>query len=224
MKICAILFDLYDTLVYEEQTGTRQQAIEAITAAGIDIEDWQKAWGATRVTALRGRYATMQERVQHALYEACPTQEKPELVEKVAALLLARKTSHIHADTCDSLTDLRTRGYKLALVSNTVPDEAEYARNCGLMPYFDTILLSCETGCIKPQPEIYLLAAQRLRVAPEACIFVGDGGSQELRGAKAIGMQAIRIERMTRAEGERDSCFDAQVKDLHELLEWLDKV
>lgn len=41
---------------------------------------------------------------------------------------------------------------------------------------------------MKPDPAIYLLACRRLGVAPEDCVFVGDGGDRELEGAAAVGM------------------------------------
>ncbi len=44
----------------------------------------------------------------------------------------------------------------------------------------------------KPDPCIYEEAARRLGVAFNECVFVGDGGSNELAGAKAVGMKAIQ--------------------------------
>ena len=43
----------------------------------------------------------------------------------------------------------------------------------------------------KPQPEIYRLAAERLGVAPEECVFVDDL-RENCEGAEAVGMTAIR--------------------------------
>ena len=40
---------------------------------------------------------------------------------------------------------------------------------------------------------IYLLAAERLGVKPEECLFVGDGDSEELSGAEAVGMYAVLL-------------------------------
>jgi FMN phosphatase YigB (HAD superfamily) len=43
----------------------------------------------------------------------------------------------------------------------------------------------------KPEPEIYRLAAERLNVAPEQCIFVDDL-RENCEGAEAVGMTAVR--------------------------------
>lgn len=47
-------------------------------------------------------------------------------------------------------------------------------------------------GVAKPDPEIYLRALHRLGVQPEAAIFIGDGGDNELAGAEEAGLRAFR--------------------------------
>lgn len=44
----------------------------------------------------------------------------------------------------------------------------------------------------KPHSEIYLTACDHLKVSPKNSIFVGDGGSNELQGAAAVGMKAYQ--------------------------------
>ena len=44
----------------------------------------------------------------------------------------------------------------------------------------------------KPDVRIYRAAAGLLAVDVEECIFVGDGGSDELAGARAAGMKAVQ--------------------------------
>jgi epoxide hydrolase-like predicted phosphatase len=55
---------------------------------------------------------------------------------------------------------------------------------------FDAAVISAEVGLHKPQPEIYLLAAERLGVAPEDCVFVDDLRAN-CAGAEAGGMTAV---------------------------------
>ena len=45
----------------------------------------------------------------------------------------------------------------------------------------------------KPEPIMYLSAAQELGVAPSDCLYVGDGSSRELSGAAAVGMHPVLI-------------------------------
>ena len=55
---------------------------------------------------------------------------------------------------------------------------------------FDEVVISAEVGLHKPQPEIYLLAAERLGVDPEDCVFVDDL-RENCAGAEAVGMTAV---------------------------------
>ncbi len=55
---------------------------------------------------------------------------------------------------------------------------------------FDEVVISAEVGLHKPQPEIYLLAAERLDVGPEDCVFVDDL-RENCAGADAVGMTAV---------------------------------
>jgi putative hydrolase of the HAD superfamily len=55
---------------------------------------------------------------------------------------------------------------------------------------FDTAVISGEVGLHKPQPEIFRLAAERLGVEPEACVFVDDL-RENCDGAQAVGMTPL---------------------------------
>ncbi len=55
---------------------------------------------------------------------------------------------------------------------------------------FDETVISGDVGLHKPQPEIYLLACERLGVEPADCVFVDDL-RENVTGAEAVGMTAI---------------------------------
>ena len=59
-----------------------------------------------------------------------------------------------------------------------------------LRQIFDTLVISGEVAMRKPQPEIYLLAAERTGAKPEECVFVDDF-SVNVEGAEAVGMTGI---------------------------------
>jgi putative hydrolase of the HAD superfamily len=59
------------------------------------------------------------------------------------------------------------------------------------MELFDAWVISAEVHMHKPQPQIYRLAAERLDVKPEQCLFVDDL-QENCEGAEAVGMTAIR--------------------------------
>lgn len=83
----------------------------------------------------------------------------------------------------------RAAGVPTALVSNSW-STSHYDRGM-LGPLFDQLVISGEIGMHKPQPEIYLLAAEKLAVEPGRCVFVDDL-RENCEGAEAVGMTAVR--------------------------------
>jgi putative hydrolase of the HAD superfamily len=81
------------------------------------------------------------------------------------------------------------RELKTALVSNSWSTD-HYDREL-LTELFDVVVISAEVKMHKPLPEIYKLAAERLEVRPEECLFVDDL-KENCDGAEAVGMTAIR--------------------------------
>ncbi|MBP5222475.1 MAG: HAD-IA family hydrolase, partial [Lachnospiraceae bacterium] len=83
-------------------------------------------------------------------------------------------------------------GMKTAMISNCSPEEVEVLKSSEIYKYFDETVLSCEVHMKKPDPCIYEETAGRLWVDPAECIFIGDGGSNELEGARNVGMKAVQ--------------------------------
>jgi epoxide hydrolase-like predicted phosphatase len=84
--------------------------------------------------------------------------------------------------------EIRAAGLLTGLITNSW-STAHYDREL-LDELFDTAVISAEVGLHKPQPEIYRLAAERLVVRPEECVFVDDL-RENCAGAEAVGMTAI---------------------------------
>ena len=82
----------------------------------------------------------------------------------------------------------RAAGVRTGLISNSWSTN-HYDRQL-LGELFDAVVISAEVALHKPQPEIYLLAAERLAVQPGVCVFVDDL-PENCAGAEAVGMTAI---------------------------------
>jgi epoxide hydrolase-like predicted phosphatase len=85
--------------------------------------------------------------------------------------------------------EIRSAGLLTGLITNSW-STAHYDRKL-LAELFDAAVISAEVHMHKPQPEIYRLAAERLKVATEECIFVDDL-RENCEGAEAVGMTAVR--------------------------------
>lgn len=86
-----------------------------------------------------------------------------------------------------------TRRFKLGLVSNANRGFTERLRARGVVGLFDDVVVSGDVGVAKPDPAIFRLAAERLGVAPAACLMIDDQ-AQHLRGAEATGMRTHLFE------------------------------
>lgn len=221
----AVLFDLYYTLLADGGTGTREKAIEVAAAAGVPKDDWLRGWRATSEAAETGAIPTMVARVRRALAEAGLGRPYSGLVDDLTGLLLVRQVPTLYPDVRGALAETGRRGYRTGLISNLHPDEAYWIREFELDQYFDALVLSCEVGMMKPDREMYLLAAERLSVSPEECVFVDDMPSY-IAGAKSVGITAVRINRFGSEEPYADDEHtevmpDLFITELRELLDWL---
>jgi epoxide hydrolase-like predicted phosphatase len=108
-----------------------------------------------------------------------------------AAGLRRRIMSSVRPDEAmiGAVGSLHAAGTRTALISNTWgPPVAYGARQ--MKAIFDAIVRSDEVGLRKPDPQIYLLTADRLEVPPTECVFVDDL-LQNVEGARAVGMHAF---------------------------------
>ena len=82
-------------------------------------------------------------------------------------------------------------GYKTALLSN-ISAQGFWRRfnKEELDTYFDAVVPSEEAGFVKPEPDAYLITAEKLGVKPGECVMVDDRQIC-VAGAEAVGMQAV---------------------------------
>jgi putative hydrolase of the HAD superfamily len=83
--------------------------------------------------------------------------------------------------------EVREAGIPTGLISNSW-GTGIYER--APLEIFDATVISGDVGLHKPEPEIYLLGAERLGVAPEKCVFVDDL-RENVAGAESVGMTAL---------------------------------
>ena len=88
--------------------------------------------------------------------------------------------------------DLRAKGLKVAILSNTIEPHARANRAAGVYDGFDHVLLSHEIGLRKQDPLIYWKALQVLGVKPEAVIFIDDT-VQNVQAAQGLGIHGIHF-------------------------------
>jgi len=86
---------------------------------------------------------------------------------------------------------LKSKGIKTAIgsASKNTPLILE---KTGILNDFDVIVCGLDTEKSKPDPEVFLLGAQRLGISPEKCVVIEDSDAGII-AAKAGGMYAIAV-------------------------------
>jgi putative hydrolase of the HAD superfamily len=119
-----------------------------------------------------------------------------ELVRRAVAIRIQRfqhALQRIPEENVEMLKRLRKSGLRLGLVSNADAIEVAAWGDCPLAGLFDSEVISCEVGMVKPEPEIYRKCLGALALQAGECMFVGDGGSNELVGAKEVGLTTVFV-------------------------------
>jgi len=100
------------------------------------------------------------------------------------------------ASTTHALLEaLRERGLALGLVSNAIDPPGLLHRDLeqfGITQRLDVAVFSSEVGRRKPDAAIFRYALDRLEVAPEHTLFVGDTLATDIAGAAALGMHTCQ--------------------------------
>jgi HAD superfamily hydrolase (TIGR01662 family) len=91
---------------------------------------------------------------------------------------------------------LRAHGVRIGLVSNGIRDLVAFCAHHRLD--VDAIVDSRTHGYVKPHPTIFEAALERLGVEAPDAVMVGDSIEEDVEGARALGMQAILVDRDAR--------------------------
>ncbi len=97
---------------------------------------------------------------------------------------------HPITENIDLIKSLRPQ-YKISILSNAdVSLEDRIRDGMDIHHLFDDVISSAAVGMAKPDAAIYRLAAERLELAPEACLFVDDA-KRNTNAAREAGMAAV---------------------------------
>jgi putative hydrolase of the HAD superfamily len=197
LRPSAVLLDLYGTLVPGGTTADRDAVTEEVgRALGVDPQAMAAAMRASYDDRARGRLGDLPATLRALAARLGGAPDEPALA-RACELRLSLWREVLAAPppaTLEALDRLRAERLPLALVSDCSIETPMLWAGSPLARRFEVAAFSAVVGVRKPHPDIYRAAYEPLGVEPEACLFVGDGGSRELTGAAALGMRAVRLE------------------------------
>ncbi len=104
-------------------------------------------------------------------------------------------TYTVFPDVFDALAALRRTVSRLGILSNWGWYLPELCAQLGLAPYLDFIVVSARAGCSKPNPCIFREMLRQAGTTPERTLHVGDSLIADVRGAQAVGITGVLIDR-----------------------------
>lgn len=128
---------------------------------------------------------------------------------------------HPFQNSKGTLLELRRRGYYTGIITNGPSVLQNTKLNAsGLRPLVDVTIVSSDAGVAKPAPEIFWLAAEKLRVSPQECLYVGDHPVNDVQGAFGAGMQAVWMQYGTFQERQIDGAVPV-IQEISQILDLL---
>jgi FMN hydrolase / 5-amino-6-(5-phospho-D-ribitylamino)uracil phosphatase len=116
--------------------------------------------------------------------------------------------------------------YKLGVISDsglsTGRTLRHFLKRDGLLGCFTCTTFSDEAGVSKPHTRIFQITLEQLGAQPQEAVHVGDLTHSDIAGAKAMGMQAVRLT-ANYDDANRSVEPDAVVQSYAEFEEWLEK-
>ena len=195
--IRAVIFDMYETLItHYHGKSPLYFSSQMAEEAQVPLEKFQEIWRGRECERTVGKLS-LEDTLRLIIKENTSCSEK-EIYQKVVQMAEKRIATaeecfrHLHPEILPMFEELKKRKIKIGLISNCFSEEANVIRESCLAPYFDVMCLSYELGMRKPEKEIYQLCADKLAVSLKDCLYIGDGGSNELEAARCLGMNAVQ--------------------------------
>jgi putative hydrolase of the HAD superfamily len=231
MRVRAVLFDAGETLVhpdpsfpelfcrvltdegYEREPDAVIAASRAVfnrfSEAARDEELWTTSPERSRRFWL-SVYQRMLEELRLPLADG--------LREELYATFTDQRNYALFDDVPDALTSLEARGLALGVVSNFEAWLEDLLGSLGVRERFPVRVISGREGVEKPDPRIFALALDRLRLPAADAVYVGDNPEFDIEPAREVGLTPVLIDRRGRFPGA-DCIRITTLRDLVTALE-----
>ena len=198
----AVLLDLDDT-VFDHHHSSRS-ALQAVhrrhaPLAAVPFERFEQEH--VRILeefhqqVLFGRIGLDDARVERfrRLFEVAGRDVETEQARAAAAMYRAeyQAARRAVAGAAELLQAIRLRARVGIVSNNLLGEQQEKLRYCELAPHVDELIVSEQVGVMKPDPEIFRVALERLGAAPAEAVMVGDSWAADVDGARRAGVRAI---------------------------------
>lgn len=101
----------------------------------------------------------------------------------------------LYEDAIQVLKYLKSKGYRIAIISNSPPTSKDTINDLGIKNMIDNSFFSFETGYRKPEKEIFEFVLNKIGVDPKDAVMIGDSMKNDIFGAQSANIDAILLNR-----------------------------
>ncbi len=204
MKNKAVIFDLYDTLIFLGQDT--DPYLKLFKDLNLNNREINKA----RTIALTEDFKNLSDFAKRISPNKTISTKGYE-----ADLSKDLATATLFPETMQTLKTLRAMGLKTALISNASSEYVAPFFRLGLDKLMDQYLMSCQIGLKKPDIRIYETAMKMLGTKPDETIMTGDSAYCDVFGPHLACMDAVLIDR------KGNSKMQIKISSLDEIISYL---
>jgi putative hydrolase of the HAD superfamily len=210
MKINAVIFDLFGTLVDDFATSVGRQTYSQLAEVlEVPYEQFMPLWRQTSEMRSAGAFQTVEASIEHVC-DTIGVRVGPEQMAKAVEIRLqqTRWALEPRPNAVTTLARLKDEGYKIGLLSNCSIEIPILWPETDFTDLIESPIFSSRERLKKPDPRIYQLACERLAVMPERCLYIADGENYELAAAAKVGIRPVLIRtssQETRSELRREA-------------------
>jgi putative hydrolase of the HAD superfamily len=211
VKVKAVIFDLFGTLVDGFATSASGYQEKFSAALGVDHEAFTQLWREITGRRTVGDFQTVEDSIKHVCDRMGVTVSAEQRAKAVEIRLeLTRRALTPRSDAISTVARLKRAGLKIGLLSNCSIEIPMIWPETAFAEFFDSTIFSSRERIKKPDPRIYKLICDRLAMLPEACVYIADGENYELAAAADVGMHPVLIRN---PEGDGDKLLLREARD-----------
>jgi putative hydrolase of the HAD superfamily len=211
-----VTLDFWQTLFADSQDSLRRAHVLRLEGVAAALAETGRVYGSSELAAADTRAGEAFTAIwrEHrdiapdeqlriflaALDPALPAALDVRMLEQIAGAYQEPTLAHrpdVTPGAVDAVRELRARGLRLGLISNTGRTPGRVLRrlleDADLLPCFDILVFSDEAQVRKPAAAIFRRVLDETQIDPARAVHVGDAAVSDVGGARGAGMRAIHF-------------------------------
>jgi len=218
VKIKAVLFDLFGTLVYAKDNVKQEEISEYLFSRGYEVSPQQleAAWSfVSFIDYPKHGYKNWTSFLSRVFWRLRVKVDR-RAIDHVATLY-KNHPYQLYPDAVQAVAKAKGYGFRTAIVTTIAhfkfEDTIQPIRKC-----FDFVMTGYEAGCDKSNRKMYLKVLEILRVKPSEAVMIGDDMQLDILLPRNLGINTILLDR----EGKHvNKSVDAVVCNLNQAMEFV---